>query len=608
MTGQVKRLAVRGQRLRNKLAQLITKVGFKEEYLLVLLAILVGGATGLFADLFYWLIEFAREVAYGDGEHAGLYGGRLWMLVVLPTIGALAVGHITFFFAREAKGHGVPEVMDALYRRSGDIRARVAGAKAIASAFTIGSGGSAGTEGPIVQIGAAIGSSVGRYLQIEPRRMSVMVACGVSAGIAAIFNAPIAGVLFALEVFLKDFSFRTFSPVVFSSVISCSVMHALRVRDEAIFEVQTLREAGYLFPGMELPLFLLLGLLAALASVLFIKSLYFTEDLTDRITFPEALKPGLGAIGLGLSGAIFVWLTSSSTPPEFFGNGYPVIQAALSQDVLTYSIGALVALFFLKILATCLTLGSGGSGGIFAPSLLMGAALGAAFGMGLHRIGIIDEHSVNAYALVGMAALVAGTTHAPLTAIVMLYEITREPKVILPVMFAAIVATAGAQMMLRDSIYTLKLRRRGVRVGSITDLTILRRITVRDVDYQTAQTVHPEDPLQALIDLAGRTDATDFVVIDESGTYQGLVVGADVRTALLQPEAVSLLVVAELLRANVPIVYPNETLDVVLDKFARSDTASLPVGGLDDSSHIRGLISRRAVMQRYQQELDRQSR
>ncbi len=600
-------LNVRSQRLRMSVLRTITKVGFKGEYFLILVSIVIGAATGLFAHLFYSLIEYAGELAYGHGEHVGLYAGRAWMLIVLPTVGALLVGHITHFFASEAKGHGVPEVMDAMYRKGGKIRPRVAGAKAIASALTIGSGGSAGTEGPIVQIGAAVGSGIGQYLRMQRRQMDIVVACGVAAGIAAIFNAPIAGVMFALEIFLKDFSFRTFSPVVFSSVISCSITHFVRANDEALFKVSALREAGYVFAGSELPLFLILGIVCALAAVLFIRGLYLTEDIVDKLKMPEAFKPALGAIGLGLAGAMYVFLLHRTHVPPFFGNGYLAIQAALGDDVLTMTKYGLALLFLLKLLATCLTLGSGGSGGVFAPSLLMGAALGAAFGLLLREVGLIGDASVNAYALVGMGALVAGTTHAPLTAIVMLYEITQEPKVILPVMFAAIVATAGAQFLLRDSIYTLKLRRRGVRVGTITDLTILRRITVADVGSQPVQYVHAEDPLQNVIDLAGATDATDFVVVDENDVYQGMVTGRDVRTVLLQPEAVSLLVVGELVRPGVPTVSTQETLDVVLDKFARSDVDSLPIGDASgNGGHISGLLTRQAAMRRYQEELDRQ--
>lgn len=607
----IDRLAVYAQRFRKFLFSALAKAGIKGEYFLVLVSIAIGAATGLFAHLFYNLIEYARELAYGNGGHAGLYGGQAWMLIVLPTVGALLVGHITHFFAAEAKGHGVPEVLDAMYRKGSEIRPRVAGAKVVASALTIGSGGSAGTEGPIVQIGAAVASAVGRYLRMQRRQMDIVVACGVSAGIAAIFNAPIAGVLFALEIFLKDFSFRTFSPVVFSSVISCSITHALRKHDEAIFEVRALRDAGFdVFVGAELPLFLILGIGCAIAAYAFIRALYYTEDLADVIRIPEALKPALGAIGLGIVGIAYVlFLHGEEGVPPFFGNGYPAIEAALSDKVLDFTIAGLLVLFALKLLATCFTLGSGGSGGVFAPSLLMGASLGAAFGLLLNKIGLIEESSVSAYALVGMAALVAGTTHAPLTAIVMLYEITREPMVILPVMFAAIVATAGAQLLLRDSIYTLKLRRRGVRVGTVTDLTILRRITVADVTHQTVPTVHPEDPLQRLIDLAAETDATDFVVVDDEDAYQGIVTGRDVRTALLEPEAVSLLVVGELVRPGIPVVNTLETLDTVLDKFARSDVDSLPVAvSPKDNTLVSGLITRQAAMRRYQEELDRQSR
>ena len=235
----------------------------------------------------------------------------------------------------------------------------------------------------------------------------------------------------------------------------------------------------------------------------------------------------------------------------------------------------------------------------------MGAALGGAFGLTLQRFNLIDE--TGAYALVGMAAFVAATTHAPLMAIVMVYEITQVPKLVLPVMFAAIIATALARMIQRDSIYTLKLRRRGVRIGSVTDLTVLRRILVSDVPHITAKVVQPDDPLQAIIAIAGETEASDFAVVDEHNEYRGMVTGQDIRTALLQPEAVSLLLVGELMRTEVPTVAPDDTLDILLDKFARSDVESLAVAASGDSGQITGLVTRRAAMRRYQEELDRQS-
>jgi len=237
----------------------------------------------------------------------------------------------------------------------------------------------------------------------------------------------------------------------------------------------------------------------------------------------------------------------------------------------------------------------------------MGAAVGGSFGMVMHDIGLIPDASVSAFALVGMGAMVAGSTHAPLTAIVMLYEITREPKVILPVMLASIISTFGAQALLRDSIYTLKLRRRGVRIGLITDLTLMRKISVDDIDESPVQFIHADEPLQELIAKAGETGAVDFVVLDHQAAYQGLVTGKDVRVALLEPEAVLLLVVGELVRSDVPTVTRRETLDAVLDKFSRSDVESLPVVNETDGTRVEGMITRQAVMRRYQEELEKQS-
>lgn len=589
------------------IVNLVAKSGFKEEYFLCLLAVLIGGATGVGAFWFYELLEWVTDVAYNS--ESGLFGGHWYMLLVLPAVGATAVGVITSNFAKEAKGHGVPEVMDAIYRKGGTVRPRVALAKAAASALTIGSGGSAGTEGPIIQIGAAIGSSFGLFLGVPKRQMSTLVACGAAGGIASIFNAPVAGVLFALEIFLKDFSLRTFSPVIFASVISCSVTRALSPKgDLAIFSVP--HDAPYAFSASELPFYLVLGVVCALFAIAFIRALYATEDLADYIKIPEYLKPLLGALSLGLLGVAFMVFTQGSEGevPQFFGNGYHLIQAAIDPEgVIDLGMVLLMVLCALKILATCFTLGSGGSGGIFAPSLFIGAAVGGSFGLMLHHMGLVEQGSVSAYALVGMAATVAGTTHAPLTAIVILYEITREPRVILPVMFAAIVATIFAQRLCRDSIYTLKLRRRGVRMGTLADLTILKRITADQVRTNRAVCVLPEDPLQRLIDLATENEVGDFVVVDEQGAYRGLVAAGDIRTALLQPEAVPLLVVGELMRSGVPTVLPNETLDNVLDAFAHSDVDSLPLLAAADGSRVELLITLQAVMSRYQEELDRQS-
>ncbi len=577
----------------------LEKLGVGDDRLLILLSIMVGGATGLGAHLFYELLEFTYEHTSARG---GLFSYGTYTLILLPVVGAILVGLITSKFASEAKGHGVPEVMDALCRKGGVIRPRVAFAKAISSALTISSGGSAGTEGPIVQIGAAIGSSVGQVLGIKRHQMNTLVACGVAGGIAAIFNAPIAGVLFALEIFLRDFSFRTFSPIVFASVISTSLTHALRPDEGGIFEV--VNPEQYTFRGAELPYYLVLGAFCAIASVAFIRILYFAEDIADKIKIPNALKPAVGGVLLGILGIAYVSIHRPELVPEFYSNGYPLIRQAIGPDLISVGLWSLIGLGLLKALATTFTLGSGGSGGIFAPSLFMGACLGGAFGIAMHRLGLVEETSASAYAIVGMAALVAGTTHAPLTAIVMLYELTRQPRVILPIMFAAIVTTSMAQYLLRESIYTLKLVRRGIRIGRVADSTILRRLHADLVPTVPAPLVKPDAPLQQLLRMAEEYQSPDFVVVDDEGKYQGIVVADDIKTALLQPEAVPLLVVAELARPPVPCISPADTLDSVLDKFARLRVNALPVTGTDDV--IRSMITRHAVMDVYQQALDEQ--
>jgi len=588
--------------------RLLRRFGFRKEASLNILAVMIGALTALGSVAFTKLIDWAREFCYGPD---GIYAGRIVFLILLPMAGALLVGLITYFFASEAKGHGVPEVMSAIARKDSKIRPRVALAKAVASALTIGSGGSAGTEGPIIQIGAALGSSFGQFFQVAKHNLAVLVGCGAAAGISAIFHAPIAGVLFALEIFLRELNFKTFSPVLISSVISSVTVSALG-QDDVIFPL-LFSEQIYSFKWYELGNYVILGIICAAAAVIFIKLLYATEDFFDWLKVHSILKPIIGAVALGVSGILIVKLLGGADikEPAIFGNGYPVIGccigAWLSQTAppIHMTIGILVTLYFLKTLATCFTLGSGGSGGIFAPSLFQGAVLGYAFGLALENSGIFPQEVIHPemYALVGMASVVSATTHAPMTGIVILFEMTRQYQVILPVMFSATIALVIAQLLFRDSIYTLKLRRQGVHFESRADTALLRRLTVKMVMNPKCEIIYDDAPLQEVISRAIEAEVADFVVIDHAGHYQGLLVAADLRTALLQPESVPFLLAGELARTNVPTVGALESLDKVLDKFSRLDVNSMAVHSeLNDNEYI-GLITRAALMRRYQQEL-----
>ncbi|MHC4975747.1 MAG: chloride channel protein [Planctomycetota bacterium] len=605
------------------------RLGFERDWYLIVLGAGIGTITAIGAIGFAGLLDIARE---GASElHFSL---PLWSLIALPMAGALITGLLIHFFAAEARGHGVPEIIDALYRRAGQVPPRITIIKALTSISTIGSGGSAGAEGPIVQIGSAIGSNMARLLGVSRDQAGTLLGCGAAAGIASVFNAPIAGVFFVLEILLRDFSLRTFTPIVIASVFSAAVTQAILGENEALFAVsESLMD--YTFTLAELPGYLILGMVCGLIATAFIKLLYQSEDMAKRLNVHPIVKPIIGAAILGLMGILYVLLVheqgTRDTLPAFYGNGYDSIRAllnpasyvsadSLSSDfihiagflesgtpsLVETTIGVLTLLLACKLVATCLTLGSGGSGGVFAPSLFLGAVTGSLFGVMLDNLGIIPPGgSPAAYALVGMAAVVSGTTHAPLTAILIILEITRDEYVLLPIMLAAVMSTAIARYLMRDSIYTLKLRRRGLLLGSALDLSILRRITARDVPLVPHVTVRPEDPASKVYELNRQYQVSDVVVVRDDEIYEGIITSADIKTALLEMDALPFLLVEDLVMRTLPTITHDEGLDIVMDKFAKHDVTSLAVVEPDANGNLKvaGLLTRGRLMNKYQQAL-----
>jgi CIC family chloride channel protein len=584
---------------------------------------LIGLVTGLGAVGFDWALH---RVEHWSMHQQGAMQERwgLWLLPAIPAAGGLITGLLVFLFARDAEGHGVPQVLDALIRRSGLIRARVGVVKAIASVATVGSGGSAGAEGPIIQIGSTAGSVLARSLGVPREHVGTMVGCGAAAGISAIFNAPITGVFFALEILLRDFSLKTFTPIVIASVFATGITQVLLGKSDAIFATSL---PEYVFTLSELPSYAVLGGLCALAAVALTHALHWTEDVFDRVRLHAVLKPALGGLLLGVLGIAYLWVLRRSGAegvvtavggehvPSFFGNGYAAIRSLLDPNAYTLSfatdqaVGLIVLLAVLvaaKTVATSLTLGSRGSGGTFAPSLFVGACAGGLFGAVMQAAGLIPPGgSPASYALVGMAAVVAGATFAPLTAILLLFEITREPLVLAPIMLAAITSTGVARQLMPDSIYTHRLRRAGLLIGGGRDLTLLRRVPLARVDRTALpkEAIYASDPLSKLVTLHAEHNVPDFPVVDQDGKYMGMVTGADIRTALIDREAIPLLLVAELLRTDLPVLGPEEALDTVLDKFAKHDVASLCLVH-EKTGAPTALITRSRVMAAYQRALE----
>ena len=595
------------------LRRVALRLGFERDWYLYCVAAIIGMFMGLAAVAFIWPLRQSEFIA---DQFQGAQ--NLWVLVLLgPAIGGLLTGVLITILSHEGVGPGVTSVIYAVQRRKGKLNWKIGLRKWLASTATIGSGGSAGAEGPIVTIGAVVGSNIARLLGTGSQHTGTLLGCGAAAGLASVFNAPIAGIFFVMELLLRDFSLKTFTPIVIAAVVSAATTQGI-LGDAALFDVgDGFVQDGMAFSVIQIPTFLLLGFVCGIIGAMFVKALDFSERFFVATKLPILVRPMIGALLLGIIGVGIVWYTQGDHVPLFYGNGYPTIESLLdprvyftsdTQDVLRAAgplLLGLAGLALIKLVATSITVGSGGAGGLFAPSLLIGASTGGFVGYTVHALGWFPGTSPAFFALVGMAAMVAATTHAPLTAILIVYEVTQSYELILPLMFAAVVSTVVARFVCRDSVYTFKLSRMGVKMGALSDLTVLRRLAPEDVNLQQATIVKHTDSAQELVNLMESQGTSDFVVVDDHNKYCGMVTSEDLRAALVYREAIPLLQVSELQRSDLPTISYEETLDIVLDKFSRSDVESLVL--LSAKGGIEGLITRSQLMKRYQIALDEDS-
>jgi len=575
------------QRIFKKIS--LPRLRVNEHAVMILMAIIVGILGGYGAVLFRWLISFFQKVSFGNG--AGNLLSKLMVLpwyakIIPPIIGGVVVGLIIYFLAREAKGHGVPEVMEAVALKGGIIRKRVVLIKSIASAICIGTGGSAGREGPIVQIGSAIGSSFGQIMKVSADRMRTLVGCGAAAGIAATFNAPLAGVMFSMEIILGEFGITTFSPIVVSSVMATVISRAY-LGDYPAFVIPNYT----LVSTMEIPLYMALGIIAGVVGVIFTSSLYKIEDLFDSIKIPDYTKAAIGGLLIGIIGIFF---------PHVYGVGYGAIELALLENLSWY---ILIALIFAKILATSFTIGSGGSGGIFAPSLFIGAMLGGAFGCMVHHLFPNITATYGAYSLVGMGALVAGATHGPITAILILFEMTGNYKIILPLMLSCILSSIVASQIKRESIYTLKLIRRGTDIRAGKEVNVMKSLLVKDAMTKEVATVSENMHLNKLLKYTFSSKYSSFPVVDDSGLLSGIVTFQDFKEVVFEEGLGDLVVVKDIYIPNVITITENENLDEALKKIGLKNIEQLPVVDENNPRKIVGILSRRDIFSAYNKAL-----
>jgi CIC family chloride channel protein len=462
------------------------------------------------------------------------------------------------------------------------IRKRVAFVKILASAVCIGTGGSVGREGPIVQIGSAIGSAVGQIIRVSGERIRTLVGCGAAAGIAATFNAPIAGSMFALEIILGDFGLATFSPIVISSVVATAVSRHYLGNSPAIIV-----PPYQLVSPWELPIYVLLGIFCAAVGVTFTRTLYKVEDLFGDLKMPEYLKAVAGGLMIGIIALLF---------PHVLGVGYPGIELALMGNI---SILFMFLLVFFKILATSVTIGSGGSGGIFAPSLFLGSMAGSFFGTIVHAL--LPEMTANpgAYGIVGMGSVVSATTHGPLTAILILFEMTGNYRIILPLMIACIVGSVTSGQLLKESIYTMKLIRRGVNIRAGKDIDLLKSIFVRDAMSHAVETVQEGFPLAKLAETIGDSKYHSFPLVDRDGNLTGILSYLDYHDVIHDRNLDHLIVAKDIATSEVVTVYPDDSLYAALEKITPKDFSILPVVSKENSKKLLGIITRRDIIGAY---------
>lgn len=569
---------------------LLLRLAANDYMLMLVMAAVVGILGGYGAVGFRWLIGFFQGLFFpdhgGGGALEAILGLPWYVRLLAPAVGGAVVGPMIYFLAREAKGHGVPEVMEAVAVKGGMIRRRVTAVKIFASALTIGSGGSAGQEGPIVQIGSGIGSAFGRVVQISADRMRTLVACGAAAGIAATFNAPIAGAMFALEIILGDFGIAAFTPIVVSSVLA-TVVSRVHLGEFPAFMVPQYSMASV----WEILTYSSFGIVMGLVGVMFTVALYRTEDLFGAMKIPDYTKAALGGL---MVGAIGIFL------PHVFGVGYETITQAVSGQLPWL---VLLSLVFVKILATCVTIGSGGSGGVFAPSLFIGAMAGGAFGHLMQAVLPQVTAAPGAYSLVGMGAMVSATTHGPITAILMLFEMTGDYKMILPLMLACIISTVVASQLRRDSIYTMKLSRRGVDIQAGRDANIMRSLKVKDAMTREVHTVPANMPLKKLVRLTLRSRYSSFPLVDENGLLEGIVTFQDFKEVVFEEGLGDLVVAKELSPQEVITITQNENLDSALRKIGVRNIEQVPVVDEHNPRKIIGILSRRDIFAAYNKAL-----
>ena len=569
-----------------------------------ILAAITGACTAILTWIFISTSEWIQSLFYGDSlvQNSFIGSDREWLIIFVPALGGLIAGLIIEYWSKEAKGAGVPIVMEAVAFNEARLSAKKGIAKGVASAVCIGTGMSLGRVGPMVVISSTVGSEIGQRTGKTVDETRTIVGCGAASAITTAFNAPLGGVLFAIELILAELRTKSFIPIVVAAVIATTVGRSL-TGDVAAFDSIPSYKLG---SPIEYPFYIILGLITGFAASIFIKLLSLVEVNIEKLDIiPVPMRTCLGGLFVGIIALSF---------PHILGNGFDVTSDLISLDSengelikgdsfdkidIESSISGLIifiiSIMALKIIATSVSIGSGGSGGIFTPSLFIGAAIGAGMGLVLYDMDIIGHPG--AFALVGMAAFVASTTRATLTAIVLLFEMTASYEIILPLMLSCVVADAVCYVFSENSIYTSKLARRGINIDLGAGQDLMRMIRVKEAMSNEVMTIKPDKPLEIALQMIEDTGHMSLPVVDDDGKLYGIITWTDIHTAALNHERH--LTVRDYCVTDLITVNPEDTLDRALDCLGAREISHLPVVNKRQKDTLIGIITKGDIIKAY---------
>ncbi|PLX47880.1 MAG: Cl- channel voltage-gated family protein [Desulfobulbaceae bacterium] len=582
-----------------------------ESTLMVVIASFIGLAAGLANILFRSTEEFVRHTLFdgglmtffGEGSLAVFHSGEVFLfksfgiaallLPLIPMLGMVLLIPLAYFFPGEVNGYGFTSFLRKVNLEGGRIRFRTILLKTFATSLTIGTGGSAGVEGPIAQVGGAVGSQVGQFFRVSGDRMKVYIAAGCAGGIGAMFNAPMAGVFFASEiVLLGTYEISSFSALVISSAIATVVARAVYGESPAF----PIPDYQIVNPLMEIPLYVLMGIIIGIIAVIHIRFFYQVRDHCRGVKISPFVKPIIGAAVVGSLGIFF---------PQVMGDGYFYIEKVLHGNGVLW---VMVILVFLKIGATAITIGTGGAGGVFAPALFIGAMIGGAFGLVCNLLFPGFVAGPGAYAAVGIGAFLGATTHSPLTAIFLLFEMTGNYQIIIPVMLASIIGTVVAKQLYADSIDTVDFSREGIDIHEGRETAIMKSLPVgiamtEDVDFISERA----NVNQLLKMFSMADDSFYFPVLAETGPNAGRMVGIislqDVKTILHDEELRLSSTVGNICARKLITLTPSDNLYDAMTQFVVKGIEEIPVVESKDDLWVVGMLKRRDVITAYNREV-----